>query len=69
MMTFRVERGQADSDELAVLASVLCRLLTGRRPAVSPPTLCARAPWWEAAHGYQPPGSWVAPPAGDRAWP
>ncbi|POX44140.1 hypothetical protein C3489_36980 [Streptomyces sp. Ru71] len=53
----RVERGQADEDELAALTAVLMALRArGRAEPEQPPTLGWN--WWKQAREYAAPGSW-----------
>jgi hypothetical protein len=53
----RVERGQADGEELAALTAVLA-ILRARNQAepVQPPTLGWS--WWQQTRRYTAPGSW-----------
>ncbi|CAL9653648.1 acyl-CoA carboxylase subunit epsilon [Streptomyces sp. enrichment culture] len=53
----RVERGQADGDELAALTTVLLILRArGQAEPQQPPTLGWS--WWKQTKGYAAPGSW-----------
>lgn len=53
----RVERGQANEEEVAALTAVLLALRAGGREEPEEPSAVGR-PWWKLPEGYATPGSW-----------